>query len=311
MKEPLVSVIMPAYQGELYIKNAIASILNQTYTNFELIIIEDASTDRTRQIIDEFSDKRIRKYYHQENKGISYSTNEGISLSNGKYIAFLDDDDEAFEDRLKLQVQFLENNPNIDILGGRVISIDENGNTILDWGVPRNNGKYIRCVLMFRMVDFCHGTLMVRKDFFDRTGIRYREKYIGMQDFQFLIEASKITNITTIPEYLLKSRVHSTNETLKQRKVNTTSRESLYKKMQRESIQANGFELSESQLILLNDVFQEDNRKCRNIHQFIELCEVFEEMVRQAEDGQFDFCNELKLYLVRALQDVLRYTNSF
>ena len=92
---PLVSVVMPAYNGEKYIGESIESILRQTYDDLELIIVEDKSTDHTLQVIQTYSDTRIHLYTNERNLGISYSTNFGIDHSNGKYIALLDDDDLA------------------------------------------------------------------------------------------------------------------------------------------------------------------------------------------------------------------------
>ena len=94
-KKPLVSVIMPAYNGEKYIGAAIESILNQTYDNFELVIIEDKSTDNTLKVIQEYNDSRISLFLNSSNRGIAYSTNLGIAKSKGEYIALLDDDDLA------------------------------------------------------------------------------------------------------------------------------------------------------------------------------------------------------------------------
>lgn len=99
--KPLVSVIMPAYNGEKYIGDAIESILNQTYDNFELIIVEDKSTDHTLDVIHGYEDSRISLYLNECNRGIAYSTNLGIEQSKGKYIALLDDDDMSASRRLE------------------------------------------------------------------------------------------------------------------------------------------------------------------------------------------------------------------
>ena len=147
--KPLVSVVMPAYNGEKYIGEAIESILNQTYTDFELIIIEDKSTDHTLQAIQKYKDSRIHLYTNSYNRGISYSTNLGISHSKGKYIALLDDDDLALKRRLEWQVAFMEEHAEIDILGGRSAMIDESGNFIRYDKEPIYNSNYIKANLLF------------------------------------------------------------------------------------------------------------------------------------------------------------------
>jgi glycosyltransferase involved in cell wall biosynthesis len=105
---PLISVLMPAYNSEKYIADAIQSILNQTFKNFELIIMNDGSSDKTGEIIDGFNDPRIVKVHLTQNRGLVATRNGLIELARGKYIAYLDNDDIAFPDRLQNQFEFLE-----------------------------------------------------------------------------------------------------------------------------------------------------------------------------------------------------------
>lgn len=107
-KAPLVSVLMPAYNSEKYIAQAIQSILDQTYSNFELCIINDGSSDNTASVINQFDDPRIIKVNHSENRGLVATRNALIEMARGEYIAYLDNDDIAFPDRLEKQVAFLE-----------------------------------------------------------------------------------------------------------------------------------------------------------------------------------------------------------
>ena len=164
----LVSVVMPAYNGEKYIADAIESIINQSYTEWELIIVDDASIDNTLDVIKKYKDDRISLYINDKNRGISYSTNLAISKSNGKYIALLDDDDIATKDRLLLQAEYLDNHPSIDILGGRAVNIDEYGNVLMhDSSAPLNNPKLIRAWMNFANRRFSNGTTMIRKEFIE------------------------------------------------------------------------------------------------------------------------------------------------
>ena len=105
---PLVSVLMPAFNVEKYIESAIESILNQSYLNFELIILDDGSIDQTRKLIDRYLDPRIKKIYHNQNMGLVLTRNQLVSRASGRYIAFLDADDIAMPERLQVQVNFLE-----------------------------------------------------------------------------------------------------------------------------------------------------------------------------------------------------------
>ena len=106
--EPLVSVVMPAFNGEQFIGRAIRSILDQTYENWELVIVDDCGTDHTMDVVRSFYDDRIKVFSNEKNKGIAFSRNKAIENSHGKYIAILDDDDMALPDRLRRQVEFLE-----------------------------------------------------------------------------------------------------------------------------------------------------------------------------------------------------------
>ena len=110
MSKPLVSVLMAVYNGEKYLLEAIESILNQTYTNFEFLIINDGSTDSTEEIILSYSDQRIRYIKNEQNLKLIASLNKGLDLAKGKYIARMDADDISLPDRLEKQVNFLERN---------------------------------------------------------------------------------------------------------------------------------------------------------------------------------------------------------
>lgn len=122
----LVSIGMPVYNSEKFLKQSILSILNQTYTNFELLISDDGSTDNSLNIIHSFSDARIKLIKGDSNRGIGYRLNELIKLSKGKYFARMDGDDLMFPTRLEKQVTHLEENQNLDVIGSSAVIIDEN-----------------------------------------------------------------------------------------------------------------------------------------------------------------------------------------
>lgn len=127
---PKVSVLMPAYNCEKTVRGAIQSVLDQSFRDFELIIIQDGSTDSTSKILQTFSDDRIQVIDHVQNQGLISSLNEGILKSKGQWIARIDSDDEMAKSRLQLQIEFLEKTPHVDILGSNVISMDQDGKKI-------------------------------------------------------------------------------------------------------------------------------------------------------------------------------------
>jgi glycosyltransferase involved in cell wall biosynthesis len=125
--QPKVSVLMPVYNGELYIRQAIDSILNQTFSDFEFIIIDDCSTDSSVAIINSYTDPRIRLITNLHNKGVSAVANQGNSLANAEYIARLDCDDVSFPQRLAKQVEYLDRHPEVAVIGSQCIYIDTEG----------------------------------------------------------------------------------------------------------------------------------------------------------------------------------------
>lgn len=294
---PLVSVIMPAYNAEKYIGDAIESVLNQTYQNYELIIIEDSSSDKTWEVITKYKDNlKIRYYKNNENKGIAYSTNMGIEMAKGKYIALLDDDDIATPNRLQLQVTYMESHRSVDILGGRTKIIDERGNIIRASSIPRYNSQYIKAVLNFRCMDFRNGTTMIRKAFIDKNELKYEENCQGMQDFEFFVRCSKLGEITTIEDFLLLYRVHNNNETKRRFEEYSDARRKKYAEIQRKSLCLSGFVLSEEQYCVINEMIDEKWENIATEGKIKELYKVFKEILLQARMMELDYYNELELY---------------
>ncbi len=293
-KEPLVSVIIPAFNGEKYIGDAIESILHQTYINWELIIIDDCSTDETLKIINSYTDSRITLFCNKNNKGIAESTNKGIEKSKGKYIALLDDDDVAEYDRLTLQVDYLEKHSEIDILVGRTTLIDEKGQVIDYCGIPRNNPRYIKAVLLFKCMDFMNSTAMIRRDFIKKYNLYYKNDCYGMQDYRFYIECSKVGNISTINKFLLKYRIHEASETNRNFEKYKVERAKKYAQFQRYSLEKSGFRLDEESLELINKVLAEKDGKCDSKQEIVKLYQVFQEILKQGKAMRIDYLYELE-----------------
>lgn len=310
--KPLVSVIMPAYNGEKYIQEAIDSVLEQTYENWELIIIEDASADHSMEIIKRYQDKRIRLFCNEQNKGIAESTNRGIQESRGKYIALLDDDDIAEKDRFTLQVNYLETHSEIDILGGRTTVIDTSGKVIDYSGIPRNNPKYIKAVLLFCCMDFWNSTAMIRREFIEKFHLYYENGYYGIQDFKFYMESSKVGNISTIPQFLLKHRLHSGNETDRNLRLFQKERERMYAKIQCDSLEKSGFSVKKNDMTFLNKVLAEQNGKCDSIQELRQLYWIFCELLQQGRKMEIDYLNELEhVCKVKMAEQLIRMKHFF
>lgn len=208
--KPLVTVIMAAYNSEKYIKEAIESILNQTYVNLELIIVEDAATDRTLQIIQEFSDQRIRLLSNQENRGTLYSMRRAVREAYGEFIAVLDSDDVSYPDRIQKQVSFLQTHPEVLlcsakadlILGGKTKKAPDPGIKTME---------ELRFSLLFSNY-IVHSTVMFRKDELGKRNIRYR-KFSYCHDYYLILEAAAAGQICLIDDTLGAYRIHSAQKT--------------------------------------------------------------------------------------------------
>ncbi len=164
---PLVSVILPVFNGADTIAMAISSILDQTYTNYEFVIINDGSTDNTQLILESFSDRRI-KILRQENRGLVLSLNRGILASKGKYLARIDADDTAVPHRLEKQVEFLENNPSVALVGSAIIITYENGKKRLR-RFPPDRPSILKNII--RINPFSHSAVMIRRAVLDNVGL--------------------------------------------------------------------------------------------------------------------------------------------
>lgn len=292
---PLVSVIMPAYNAEQYVGEAIKSVLDQTYDNLELIVIEDCSTDNTLQEIKKIKDARLKLYKNKQNFGIAAATNRGIDVCKGRYVALLDDDDIAMPERLRLQVEYLEEHGDIDILGGRSIVIDKVGNVIDYEATPRNNPKFIKAMLLFNNMDFRNGTVMMRREFLTKNRLRYENECYGMQDLKFYIESSKLGGISSIDKFLLKYRIHDNNETVKKMKEFQRERAEKYAEFQKVSLHKSGYVLKEDHMNIIHKALAERNGQCESFDELKLLFQAFGELLKQADHMNIDYYEELNI----------------
>jgi glycosyltransferase involved in cell wall biosynthesis len=133
IKSLKVTILMPVYNSEKFLREAIDSILNQSFKNFEFIIIDDGSTDSSKEIIETYKDPRIKYFNNKENMGVARTLNRGIRLAKGEYIARMDADDISHSDRLRLQVKFLDQHPNYSLIASKVEVIDNSGKKLGTW----------------------------------------------------------------------------------------------------------------------------------------------------------------------------------
>ncbi|CVK19931.1 glycosyltransferase family 2 protein [Sporomusa sphaeroides] len=201
-KCPKVTVLMSVYNGEQYLREAIESILKQSYKNFELLIINDASTDTSRSIIQSYSDPRIRLIDNEVNLGLTVSLNKGIALSQGEYIARMDSDDISLDERLEKQVQFMKEHSDIGVCGSWVETFGVRHEI---WQYPIEHNEITSRLLFYNSL--AHSTVIFRRNLLCKLGLCYNEEYRYSQDYELWIRCSGVVRLANIPEPLVKYRL--------------------------------------------------------------------------------------------------------
>lgn len=206
-----ISVIIPTFERNITLKRAIKSILNQTFMEFEVIIINDSHNEKeTLDIIKKFNDKRIKYFRNSRQKGANGARNTGILKSKGKYIAMMDDDDLAYKNRLKKQLEIFEKDRSVDVVSSFADIIDDEGKIIGGYS------EMLKPEDFFFLLNFknciVHSSVMFRKDLFLRSG-GYNESLSEAQDFEFWTKLSKKARFYQIYEKLTAWREHKNSIT--------------------------------------------------------------------------------------------------
>ena len=200
LKEPDISVILPVYNGALYLKESVDSILNQTFQNFEVIILNDGSTDSSEDIIKSYADSRII-YIKQENCGLALTLNRGIEKARGKYIARQDQDDISLPDRFDHQIAFLEKNPDVAVVGcwAKILSDNDKGEFY-----DRHPDDY-SSILIDLLFDnpIVHSSAMIRKSVLYDVGLYTTDKNRQPpEDYELWSRIARKYQLNNIPEVL-------------------------------------------------------------------------------------------------------------
>ncbi len=199
---------MAVYNGEAYLRECIESVLDQTYKDFEFLIIDDASTDITRAIIKSYKDSRIRLIENSRNLSQVVSLNIGLEDAKGNFIARIDADDVMFPNRLERQLNFLNSKADVALVGSWADAIDEKGDIITRSKLPMRNEEIIVGILIGEFISV-HSSVMFRKDVIIGVG-KYNESFSFTEDFKLIIDLLiKGYKISNIPERLIKYRLHN------------------------------------------------------------------------------------------------------
>jgi glycosyltransferase involved in cell wall biosynthesis len=300
-KNPLVSVAMPVYNAEKYIKQAIDSVLAQTYENFELVIVNDASSDRSKELVLSYSDSRIRYMENEVNLGIAKTRNKCVQQAAGKYIAVLDNDDIALPWRLEKQVEFLEADNDFALCGGFYDIIDGEGRLIHKMKLPVTD-REVKTYLLFDNC-FCNSSVMIKSRLLKENF--YSEGFDMIEDYYFLYSVSKIEKLAILPLAITEYRVHGKNTSIEK----SGGMRDVRKKMDNMILNDLGIQFTEEEFIIHTNFvttnfgfFTNQNRVnllenwLLKLYQFLDSC------------GQYEMVVVEKIFIRRWIL-LFKYTN--
>jgi len=204
-----VSVIIPTYNGSNTILRAVHSVLNQTYSNFELIIVDDCSKDNTFEVIKSIKDERVKVLRHKNNRGGSAARNTGIKKAKGEYIAFLDDDDEWVKEKLASQIEYLESKDHLQwkaVLCSHMILSGDKWREV----IQTKEGDLRKDIFLMQVSLAAGSCLMVRREVFNDIGL-FNESYLRHQDMEFVLRYLRKYKLAVVREPLAKIYGHSGN----------------------------------------------------------------------------------------------------
>jgi glycosyltransferase involved in cell wall biosynthesis len=199
-----ISVILPVYNAEEHIAESLQSILNQSFNLFEVIVINDGSTDRTEEIVKSFDDNRIRYYKNEKNIKLIDTLNLGLQLTRGKYIARMDADDIALSNRFENQVEFLENNPDYGLIGSYAQEFGDSTN-VVKYVVDDEDIRYA----FLTHNPFVHSSVMFRSSLIKKYNLQYDKRWLHVEDYDFWIKLLGYTKGKNLPEIFVNYRVHN------------------------------------------------------------------------------------------------------
>lgn len=218
---PLVSILMPVYKTAPYLREAMDSILTQTFTDFELIVLDDCSPDNAEDVLSEYNDSRIVRYKGENNQGLANVLNIGIEMARGKYIARMDSDDISLPDRLRSQVDYLDCHPDIDLCScGMQLFGDKN-----DVWIRESEPEKVKITAAF-FSPILHASSVWRRTVFESHHLRFRQETVPSEDYDLwtraLLDGLRLVNM---PEVLYQYRIHNDQASGQTELIKTKNRE--------------------------------------------------------------------------------------
>ncbi len=201
--KPLISVIMSVYNEQEYIEDAVKSILGQTESDFEFLIVDDCSTDDTVKIIEQLNDERVILIGNEQNLGLTKNLNRALKEAKGEFIARMDGDDVSMSDRFEKQIRYLKDHPEIMLISCNTTTFGEQQLVSDISGSPEE----LKCTMLLRPV-LAHPGFMFRRELYDKYGFSYDEHFRSAQDYDFAARVTREHHIEVTPEVLLQYRAH-------------------------------------------------------------------------------------------------------
>ena len=251
MSRPLVTVFIPMYKSEQYISECIDSILNQTYKNLEILVIDDGSTDNSVNIIKSYTDPRIRLLQNESNKGIPYTRNRGLQELKGKYLAVMDSDDISYLTRIEDQVEFMEAHPEVTVLG----TFFETYRRFISSKFTRyRTPEELKVGLLFEC-QIANPTAMIRVQTLKDYGIQYNEECFVAQDYEIWTQIVKYSSLAILPKVLHKYRWGHANVTQKSRQAKIERRKRIISNIHNNMLDFYQFNLTNEDKRVFNTLF--------------------------------------------------------
>ncbi len=311
---PKVSVILPVYNCEQYIFETVQSVLNQTFADFELLIVDDCSTDNTVKIIKEFNDSRINLIIKEKNSGYTDSLNYAVALAKGEYIARMDGDDVCMPNRFEKQVAFLEKNTDVVLCGSSVQFI---GYQI---GTKKYPIKYddIKIKLCFG-TPFCHPSVMGKKEIFLQ--VPYDRNFEPAEDIHLWSRIVKMGKVENLDETLLLYRTHKNQVSITKKEIQE-QKVCLIRKEYLKNFSLEERFSSEDLLMLLKNNQLTNLDQCKLVSTFLNFLKIENHKIKEFEREKFDiavkqikiqklksFFNFKSFFKFTSIMFFIRYTN--
>ncbi|MDO4303796.1 MAG: glycosyltransferase family 2 protein [Bacillota bacterium] len=256
IEDKKVSIILCFYNEERYLQKAIDSVLAQTYHNFELIIINDGSTDGSDAIIKKYTDDRIIYKINTENRRLAYSRNRGLELATGDYIGFFDGDDIMLPDKMEKQVKYLKEHADVTLLSGGYKYMDAQGNVEEEFIAPRYvSDEQIRAYMLYGNCIACAGAALFRREILERQEIRFNEKNLASEDYRFWIDMMPYARFANVNECFFYYRVNHGSKAMDIVNQDRTAYDAEIRELLKHAWSARGFTLEESDFTFMHSYF--------------------------------------------------------